>query len=151
MFDRWLYSPRNYIMTFLGIALIYSLALEELTYSVMGQAATGKITDIEKEQTDYGPAGSKKVLIWNHYTLTDPQLDEPLTGRFQGDGHKVGDPVEIQHIPGWAKWYRPASENKAWLGWGVLIFSIVATTVAIVLGREASDPFAKARAQRHRT
>lgn len=151
MFKHWLYSPRNYIMTLLMIVALYSLALDELVYSVMGQVSTGRITHVEQEETNLGPAKSRKVFTWNDYEMTLPDLPNPVEGRFQAEGLKVGDAVELQYVPGWKTWSRPATSSKPWLGWGVLLASIVVIIISVVLGREAQDPFAKARAQRHRT
>ena len=150
MFDRWLYSPRNYLIAILMVVAVYALALEELSYSMMGQLVTSNIVRIEIEETDRNSAKSEKTYTWNYYEYTDPARSGGGENRFQGAGYKVGEAVELQHIPGWKTWTRLATSRKPWLGWGILGASIVMFVIASILAKEFKDPYAKARAMRHR-
>lgn len=150
MFERWLYSPRNYVMAILLVLGVYALALEELSYSIMGQLISAKIVRIQTEETDRGPAHSKQTFTWATYEFTDSSLSETVSDRMQAPHLKVGDTVELQYIPGWRTWHRMATSRKPWLGWVILAGSIVIFIVSFTLAKESKDPFAKAKEMRYR-
>ena len=137
-------------MLVLMFLAIYSLAFEELAYSLIGKSSSGRVTYLEEREMQSSRDGKAWTMTCHHYEIRIPNRDEPVTGEFHGSIAKVGDAVEMQYLSWWPTWSRPASQRKPWLGWGVLVTSIVIFIVAVSLGREAQDPFAKARAQRHR-
>lgn len=149
LFERWLYQPKHYLMSIIMVLSIFALAFGELSYSLLGKDITGKITHIEQREMESGRQKKKWIQNWNHYEFHRPGHMEPVTGEYSGGDAKVGDPVDLQYLSIWPTWSRPSSERKPWVGWCVLAASIVIGTVAVVLGREAQDPFAKARALRH--
>ena len=149
LFERWLYQPRHYMIPIMMVVAIYGLAFGELSYSLFGKDVTGKITRIENREMEGGRDKKKWIKICNHYEFHISGHAEPVTGEYQGGDVLVGDPVDLQYLSLWPTWSRPSTESMPWIGWCVLAASIVIGTVAVILGREAQDPYARARAQRH--
>lgn len=153
MFSRWLYSPRNYIMSILMLLGVYVLALEELTYSAFGRITEGEIVRIEVEQREPDQRGPRELKL-HHYEYQDAKTGTTVSGVIRGGGGgadnpwKVGTPIPLQYVPGWESWKRPSNQQKPWLGWGILIGSCILLVIGIRFGREASDPFREAREKR---